>query len=706
MTPATRSMRDLVLDGLLSGAPLAVFAYDETGTCVFSEGAVLDQLGLRPGDLVGEDLFARHGSDPDLVDRMRRALGGDTIRRTDTVGEHTYDTWYLPLARDVSERAMAVGISVDVTDRAAFEAAQRLYRAFADAAPQFIALAGVDGSVHYVNPGGRRLAGIPDDVDVTTTTIADFLTPEGLEASLRVERPAVIRDGSYRGETTLRYWPTGEGIPVEVSSFLVTDPGTGAPMALATVQSDLRPLLAGREAVQRQVEYQRGLLHHLHQAQEAERQRIAADIHDDTVQVMAAVNMRLQALRRALEGRLPPERAAELEAVDLTVREATSRLRRQLVELDQPDVGEGDVGAGLRAVVGAALTRDLVTSDVDLDVDVATEPSAVIARVAVRIAHEALTNVRKHAQATHVAVRLRQVAGEYVLQVVDNGVGLAPERPSGTRRGVRGMTERAESVGGTLTLGRRADGGVVVEARLPHVLGHPEQGGAFPGSWLYLEQVMEMISDGYLAVDEDWRFVFANRAAYALLRHDPADGLVGRRLWEVLDAPPELAAACHRARDARAEVEVTTYHQPWDAWIHHRLLPTAGGLSIFARDVTADVVAAGDVEAHQRLVVTGSELSFVMAAGGKDDTDVLYRSAAKVAETWPLRGIRITWPGGEVTAGTMSGPVRRVPLLVEAPDATTAVEVGSVDLVGEEVPLDPHVLQLLAVRVSAAVSGT
>jgi PAS domain S-box-containing protein len=698
-TPTTRSTRDLVLDGLLRSAPLAVFGYDAAGTCVFSEGAALHDLGLQPGELVGTNLWEIYGDQPHVVDRMKRALDGDTFRQTDTIGDRTYDTWYLPLSEPDTDAPMGVGISVDVTDRVAAEAAEQLYRAFAEAAPQFIALAGVDGRVLYVNPGGRRLAGVPDDVDITTTTIADYLTPEGLAASVQVEQPAVIRDGRWTGETTLRYWPTGEGIPVQVSSFLVTDPETGAPMALATVQSDIREVVAGREAVQRQVVYQRGLLHHLHEAQEAERQRIAADIHDDTLQVMAAVNIRLQSLRRALAPVLPAERVAELAALDRTVREATTRLRRLIVELDQPTPEDDDVAAGLHTVVDGALADHPVTTEVDVDVE--SEPSPVVARTAVRIAHEALTNVRKHADARHVTVQLRQEAGEYVLRVVDDGRGLrsAPDRRGRMHRGVRGMTERAESVGGTLTLVDRSGGGVVVEARLPHLLGHPEQGTSFPGSRVFLEQVMETISDGYTALDADWRFVYLNRAAYTLLRRDPAETLVGTVLWDELEVPPEFAAAYHRARDEHVEVEVTAYLEPWDRWVHNRVLPTAAGLSIFARDVTDEVRAAEDATVHRRLVATGRALSHAIAAGGTDDAAVLHRAAGAIVETWPVRGMRVTWPEGAVTAGAMSGPLRRAPLRVDGR------EVGTVELVGEPDQVDADVLQLLAVRVAAA-SGT
>ncbi len=357
-TGQVRSVRDLVLDAVLHAAPLMVFAYDRDGTCTFSEGAGLSAVGVSPGEVVGANLWDYYADNPDMVERLRRPLRGETFLETDRVGDRTFDTWYLPLGEDAEGVTAALGISMDVTDRTRAEEDLELYRAFVDAAPQFIALARLDGTVLHVNPGGRRMAGIPDDVDVTATTIADYLTADGLAASIEVEQPAVVRDGRYEGETTLRHWPTGEGIPVRVASFLVTDPATGAPLALATVQSDLREVVAAREAMQRHVAHQRGLLVHLHEAQEAERQRIAGEIHDDTVQVMAAVNLRLQSLRRSLEPLLPADRVAELVALDLAVRETTGRLRRMLVELDPPPATGDDVADALRSVVRTALAGE------------------------------------------------------------------------------------------------------------------------------------------------------------------------------------------------------------------------------------------------------------------------------------------------------------------------------------------------------------
>ncbi|MGZ4590350.1 MAG: sensor domain-containing protein [Actinomycetes bacterium] len=146
----------------------------------------------------------------------------------------------------------------------------RRFEALVHASPDFIAIAAVDGKVEFVNDAGRLLAGIGPDVDVTDTSIADYLTPSGLEASFTVEQPAVVRDGYWTGKTTLRDWRDDSDIPVMVTSFVLRDTSTGEPIAMATIQRDLREVRAAAakaelaEAAMRSSERrQSALLRHL-----------------------------------------------------------------------------------------------------------------------------------------------------------------------------------------------------------------------------------------------------------------------------------------------------------------------------------------------------------------------------------------------------------------------------------------------------------
>jgi two-component system nitrate/nitrite sensor histidine kinase NarX len=85
----------------------------------------------------------------------------------------------------------------------------------------------------------------------------------------------------------------------------------------------------------------------------------------------------------------------------------------------------------------------------------------------VRIVQEALTNVRKHAQASSVAVTLRDDAGWLRVYVKDDGVGLPQTPVPAHHYGLQTMRERAESVGGALTLQSMPAEGTVVQLSLP-----------------------------------------------------------------------------------------------------------------------------------------------------------------------------------------------------------------------------------------------
>lgn len=145
-------------------------------------------------------------------------------------------------------------IAQDITQlRAADEALKatnvdlKQFQSLVETSGDFIAIAGLDGAVRYVNPAGRQLVGFSEDTDVTSTKIRDYLTPEGVERSEQVEQPAVVAHGHWQGISTLRT-ASGDPIPVEISSFLMHDSETDEPFALATVQRDITERLAAVKA--------------------------------------------------------------------------------------------------------------------------------------------------------------------------------------------------------------------------------------------------------------------------------------------------------------------------------------------------------------------------------------------------------------------------------------------------------------------------
>jgi PAS domain S-box-containing protein len=372
---------------------------------------------------------------------------------------------------DTGEALGAAWIGQDVSELRATEAALReanadfkQFKALVEASPDFIAIAGLDGTVKYVNPPGRRLIGMDPDVDVTQTVIADYLTPEGLEASVNVEQPAVIANGHWEGESTLRNL-RGPAIPVAIASFLIRDVETGEPFALATVQRDITERLAAETALRELDEQRQALVTRLVDAQDAERTRIAADVHDDPVQALAAVDLRLGLLRRRMREHAPQllDTLAPLEA---SVSGATDRLRALLFDLEPPDLQDG-LGGALRRAAGEIFegtsTRWTVDGAQEPDIPDATRA------IAYRIAKEALINTLKHAAARNVTVTLAGRDGGLEVSVADDGVGLGREPVETTpgHRGLFNMQDRAAVAGGRCEVGNRDSGGTLVTIWLP-----------------------------------------------------------------------------------------------------------------------------------------------------------------------------------------------------------------------------------------------
>ena len=390
------------------------------------------------------------------------AKGGDMVLNADVFVLHHPDN---------GAELGTAWIAQDVTDHRATEAALRAantdlrrFKALVEASTDFIAIADLDGTVRYVNPPGRAMIGMPPDVDVTKTTIADYLTPEGLKASLEIEQPAVVAHGHWEGESTLRNL-RGDPIPVAIASFLVRDIQTGEPFALATVQRDLSERLAAENALRELAEQRRALLTRLVDAQDSERSRIAADVHDDSVQALAAVDLRLGLLRSQL-GVRAPDLLPNIDQLKASVHGASDRLRALLFDLEPPDLERGLTGA-LTHAAGELFE----STDVHWTVEGTQEPdvSDATRAVAYRIAREALINVRKHAAATEVTVTVAGVRDGLEVVVVDDGVGLGPH-PAQSPRGHRGllnMEDRAAVMGGRIDVRNRRPHGVTVTIWLP-----------------------------------------------------------------------------------------------------------------------------------------------------------------------------------------------------------------------------------------------
>jgi signal transduction histidine kinase len=199
-------------------------------------------------------------------------------------------------------------------------------------------------------------------------------------------------------------------------------------------------------------------------AQEEERKRVAADIHDDAVQVMTAMGMRLHGFRKRLGG----DDLQALSNLEGTVATAIDRLRSLMVNLRPPTLDRQGLGPALHD----ALERMKQETGVSyhLNNKLRAEPAGDTRVVLYRIAQEALSNVRKHAKAKHVEVQLEDRNGGVFVGIRDDGSGFDPETAAGSAQGHLGLTsmrERAEMVGGWCRVETSPQRGAAVQFWVP-----------------------------------------------------------------------------------------------------------------------------------------------------------------------------------------------------------------------------------------------
>ncbi|CAL9582341.1 HAMP domain-containing sensor histidine kinase [Streptomyces sp. enrichment culture] len=198
-------------------------------------------------------------------------------------------------------------------------------------------------------------------------------------------------------------------------------------------------------------------------AQEAERRRVAQELHDEVGQSMTAV---LLGLKRVAD-RAPEPLRAELQQAQEITRSSLDEVRRLARRL-RPGVLE-DLGlvSALTSLADDFATHTGLTVRRRLDADLPPLDRQT-ELVLYRVAQEGLTNAARHAEATRVELALRRTTDGVVLSVEDDGRGVGVAREGA---GIRGMRERALLAGAALDIRRGRSGGTVVSLSVPRPAG-------------------------------------------------------------------------------------------------------------------------------------------------------------------------------------------------------------------------------------------
>jgi signal transduction histidine kinase len=214
------------------------------------------------------------------------------------------------------------------------------------------------------------------------------------------------------------------------------------------------------------------LMRHLRaRAVESERSRISRDLHDGILQTLLSLNIQLDVLRHKFPW-TPEQAGKELETLQKTVQQESSELRRMVTDLrplrvESADMRELMLGFAERFRNEAAMAVDLFIEDRNLRL-----PDR-ICRELFQIYRESLNNIKKHAKASHVVVKLGQDEAKVSLVVDDNGRGFSfsgrysSEELDRLRLGPISIKERTRGVGGTLTVESNPGHGARLTVEIP-----------------------------------------------------------------------------------------------------------------------------------------------------------------------------------------------------------------------------------------------
>jgi PAS domain S-box-containing protein len=434
--------------------------------------------------------------DPRLWYRMlhsddRTRLEG-VFSEAESTGE-SVDEEYRLVAKDgsvrwVHERAVVVqesgsgrrllhGVMDDVTDRKAVEEAlthsEEKHRSFVETTKEWVWAMDSEGRTTYSNPAVQDILGYHPD-EILGRDVFEFMHEEDRQQVLE-DLPAIVAEGRGWTEWVIRWrhkdgtarYLESNGVPIvgpagEVVGFRGSDRDITDRFRAEKELRDSMELLR-QTTRQRQL-----LLSRLQDAQERERQRIAEDIHDDSLQVMTALGLRLDAMCMSASNE---QHRAELERMAETVRQCIRRLRHLLFELRPTVLDRHGLAAALHLHLEEMAAENGLKADLQNRL-IEEQPEAVRTTL-YRIAQEALTNVRKHSQARRVEVLLEPREGGVFVRVRDDGRGFSTpvDADSGPGHlGLSAMRERAEMADGWCRVASLPDSGTTVEFWIP--VGH------------------------------------------------------------------------------------------------------------------------------------------------------------------------------------------------------------------------------------------
>jgi PAS domain S-box-containing protein len=458
-----RSSRDelaVILEGIADG----VTAQEPAGGVIYANDAAANMVGYPSGRAFVEASWQEVMERFEVLDEEgrpfpleklpgRRALQGEEgaeevlCFRVVATGE---ERWSIVKAMPVFDSGgrvrMAVNIFRDVTERRRAEEERARLASIVESSDDAIISKTLDGTITSWNKGAERIYGYSAE-ETVGQSISMLVPPE------RPDEIPRILESLRQGKTvdhfeTVRVTKDGRRLDISLTISPIRN-SAGDIVGASTIAHDITERKRAKEA--------------LRQVREAERRRIARDLHDGVLQDLSYSAAAIGLLMLDAEGTsLESELQRAVDAIQRSakgLRNAVDDLRLE-EEWDRPfpELVESVVQRNRAMARGYEITLEGGN-------ELSSVPLGETGMQALRIIQEALTNARRHSGAKSVLVTLKLEGGDLVVEVTDDGRGFGPGTPSGV--GLNSMRERATAIGGKLQIESQVGRGTRVHLRVP-----------------------------------------------------------------------------------------------------------------------------------------------------------------------------------------------------------------------------------------------
>jgi two-component system, NarL family, sensor histidine kinase UhpB len=467
--------------GLCEYLPDAVVLTDDRGVIVGANGQAGALFGYTPAELAGKeveilvperlrDQHKGHRAGERGPAPLRAMGGGRTFRGRRKDGtEFPADISLSPMAG--SPGTIVISVIRDVTERVNLEEARReseeRYRSLVDLSPEAIVVHAA-GVIVYVNEATVQLLLAPSRDALIGRHFLDFVPPAYKDDVLR--RMAMPEDEVRKEGPLLVKAARGDGQEFYLEAIGSRITYGGLP-ASQVILRDISDRVRAYEELRSSREQLRRLSTHLQSVRESERGAIAREIHDELGGALTALKFDIASFEEVLPpgdaGGLRDTILEKLESMSALIDTTVQTMRRIITQL-RPVLLDS---LGLNAAVewlaedfqhrtGIVCVTRIQGEEALADHDRAT--------AVYRIVQETLTNVARHAGATHVEIEMETRNGMVRLTVHDNGKGVTEAQIGAPGSfGIMGMKERALILGGDVSLGTAPEGGTTVTLTLP-----------------------------------------------------------------------------------------------------------------------------------------------------------------------------------------------------------------------------------------------